>query len=76
MPKIRKNDVFGRFGVSVGWPKGSAELFRPSLAEISAEISVSVVHYTWNTVKPLIAPAVTILFLDPWGRVLFKGEYY
>ena len=28
------------------------------------------------TVKPLIAPAGTILFLDPLGRVSFKGVYY
>ena len=35
---------FRRFG---GLTEISAELFRPILTEISAEISVSVVHYTW-----------------------------
>ena len=41
-----KNGGFCRFGGSAGWPKDSAELFRPILTEASAEISVSVVHYS------------------------------
>ena len=40
-----KNDVFCRFGGSANFTEASAELFRPKMAEASAEASVSVVHY-------------------------------
>ena len=45
MAKIRQIDVFGPFRRFGGLTEISAELFRPILTEISAEISVSVVHY-------------------------------
>ena len=43
--KIRQEDVFWPFRRFGGLTEISAELFRPILTEISAEISVSVVHY-------------------------------
>ena len=44
--KIRQNYVFWPFRRFGGLTEISAELFRPILTEISAEISVSVVHYS------------------------------
>ena len=46
MAKIEEKMTFyGHFGGSADLTEASAELFRPELAEASAEASVSVVYY-------------------------------
>jgi len=57
------------FGIS----KASPWIQYVNINPINLEISFTTNAYT---VKPLIVPAGTILFLDSWGRVLFKGGYY
>ena len=44
---------FRRFGGSAISTEASAELFRPKMAEASAEASVSVVHYISYTILNL-----------------------
>ena len=51
MSKNRKKiTFFRRFGGSATSTEASAELFRPKMAEASAEASVSVVHYSYLTI--------------------------